>query len=127
MAPERPETVNAEPVMHAALTRAGDEFLELRHRIRRAHRAHADMFISVHADSMADRSITGASVYVLSVHGASSEAARWLAERENTADLVGGVRADDQGALEPLPIEEAQNQIIGVSARAAERALSALE
>src|SRR2546421_439829 len=101
--------------------------LELRDRIRRAHLAHADMFISVHADSMADRSITGASVYVLSVHGASSEAARWLAERENTADLVGGVRADDQGALEPVLIEEAQNQIIGVSASAAERVVSALE
>src|SRR5207253_2660534 len=92
-----------------------------------ARAAHADMFISVHADSMADRSITGASVYVLSVHGASSEAARWLAERENTADLVGGVRADDQGALEPVLIEEAQNQIIGVSASAAERVVSALE
>jgi len=121
------ERINAEPGMHAVLTRDRDEFLELRDRIRRAHLAHADMFISVHADSMADRSITGASVYVLSVHGASSEAARWLAERENTADLVGGVRADDQGALEPVLIEEAQNQIIGVSASAAERVVSALE
>ena len=121
------ERINAEPGMHAVLTRDRDEFLELRDRIRRAHLAHADMFISVHADSMADRSITGASVYVLSVHGASSEAARWLAERENTADLVGGVRADDQGALEPVLIEEAQNQIIGVSASAAERVMSALE
>src|SRR5207302_1322645 len=119
--------INAESGMRAVLTRDRDEFLVLRDRIARARAAHADMFISVHADSMADRSITGASVYVLSVHGASSEAARWLAERENTADLVGGVRADDQGALEPVLIEEAQNQIIGVSASAAERVVSALE
>ena len=119
--------INAEPGMRAVLTRDRDEFLVLRDRIARARAAHADMFISVHADSMADRSITGASVYVLSVHGASSEAARWLAERENTADLVGGVRADDQDALEPVLIEEAQNQIIGVSASAAERVVSALE
>ena len=79
--------------MRAVLTRDRDEFLELRDRIARARAAHADLFISVHADSIADRSVSGASVYVLSEHGASSEAARWLAERENAADLVGGVRA----------------------------------
>src|SRR2546429_4385657 len=59
--------INAEPGMRAVLTRDRDEFLVLRDRIARARAAHADMFISVHADSMADRSITGASVYVLSV------------------------------------------------------------
>jgi N-acetylmuramoyl-L-alanine amidase len=121
------QRINAEPGMHAVLMRDRDEFLELRDRIARARAARADMFISVHADSIADRSVSGASVYVLSVHGASSEAARWLAERENAADLVGGVRADDQGALEPVLIDEAQNQIIGVSASAAERVVSALE
>ncbi len=121
------ERINAEPGMRAVLTRDRDEFLVLRDRIARARAARADMFISVHADSIADRSVTGASVYVLSVHGASSEAARWLAERENTADLVGGVRADDQDALEPVLIDAAQNEIIGVSASAAERVVSALE
>jgi len=121
------ERINAEPGMRAMLTRDRDEFLVLRDRIARARAARADMFISVHADSIADRSVTGASVYVLSVHGASSEAARWLAERENTADLVGGVRADDQDALEPVLIDAAQNEIIGVSASAAERVVSALE
>jgi N-acetylmuramoyl-L-alanine amidase len=84
------------------------------------------MFVSVHADSIADRSVTGASVYVLSVHGASSEAARWLAERENAADLVGGVRLDDKGALAPVLLDAAQSEIIGVSASAAERVVSAL-
>jgi N-acetylmuramoyl-L-alanine amidase len=119
--------LDAEPGMRAVLTRNRDEFLELRERIARAHAAHADMFVSVHADSIADRSITGASVYVLSVHGASSEAARWLAERENAADLVAGARPDDQGTLEPVLIDAAQSEIIGVSASAAERVVSALE
>ena len=121
------QRINAQPGMRAVLTRERDELLDLRERIRRAHAAHADMFISVHADSIRDRTVSGASVYVLSVHGASSEAARWLAERENAADLVAGARPDDQGTLEPVLIDEAQNQIIGVSASAAERVMVALE
>lgn len=121
------ERLNAEPGMHAVLTRDRDEFLDLRDRIHRARVARADMFISVHADSIADRSITGASVYVLSVHGASNEAARWLAERENAADLMGGVRLDDKGALAPVLLDATQSEIIGVSASAAERVVSALE
>jgi len=119
--------IDAEPGMRAVLTRDRDEFLELRDRIRRAHLSHADMFVSVHADSIADRSISGASVYVLSPHGASSEAARMLAERENAADLVGGVRLDDKGALAPVLLDAAQSEIIGVSATAAERVVNALE
>ena len=115
------ERIDAEPGMRAVLTRDRDEFLELRDRIRRARVARADMFVSVHADSIADRSITGASVYVLSVHGASSEAARWLAERENAADLMGGVRLDDKGSLAPVLLDATQSEIIGVSASAAER------
>src|SRR6266403_1060504 len=122
------ERISAEAGMHAVLTRDRDEFLELRDRIARARAARADLFISVHADWIADRGVSGASVYVLSVHGASSEAARWLAERENSADLVGGARGgDDQGALEPVLIDAAQNEIIGVSASAAQRVVSALE
>jgi N-acetylmuramoyl-L-alanine amidase len=121
------ERINADPGMRAVLTRDKDEFLELRDRIHRARLARADMFISVHADSIADRSITGASVYVLSVHGASNEAARWLAERENAADLMGGVRLDDKGALAPVLLDATQSEIIGVSASAAERVVGALE
>ncbi|HUA87977.1 MAG TPA: N-acetylmuramoyl-L-alanine amidase [Steroidobacteraceae bacterium] len=120
------ERINAEPGMRAVLTRDRDEFIELRDRIRRARQAHADMFISVHADSVADRSVSGASVYVLSVHGASSEAARWLAERENAADLAGGVRLDDKGSLAPVLLDATQSEIIGVSASAAERVVNAL-
>jgi N-acetylmuramoyl-L-alanine amidase len=121
------ERINAEAGMHAVLTRDRDEFLELRDRIARARAARADLFISVHADWIADRGVSGASVYVLSVHGASSEAARWLAERENSADLVGGARDNEPGALEPVLIDAAQNEIIGVSASAAQRVVSALE
>ncbi len=121
------QRINAEPGMRAVLTRDHDEFLELRDRIHRARAARADMFVSVHADSIADRSISGASVYVLSVHGASNEAARWLAERENAADLMGGVRLDDKGTLAPVLLDATQSEIIGVSASAAERVVGALE
>jgi N-acetylmuramoyl-L-alanine amidase len=117
--------INAESGMHAVLTRNRDEFLELRERIARAHAAHADIFVSVHADSIADRSVTGASVYVLSAHGASSEAAKVLAARENAADLMGGALAD-QGALTPVLLDAAQSEMIGLSATAAERVVNAL-
>jgi N-acetylmuramoyl-L-alanine amidase len=117
--------IDAEPGMHAVLTRNRDEFLELRERIARAHAARADIFVSVHADSIADRSVTGASVYVLSAHGASSEAAKVLADRENAADLMGGVLAD-QGALRPVLLDAAQSEMIGLSATAAERVVNAL-
>lgn len=118
--------INAEPGMRAVLTRNRDEFLELRERIARARAARADMFVSVHADSIADRSISGASVYVLSVHGASSEAARVLADRENAADLMGGIPLDNS-PLSAVLIDATQSEIVGVSAGAAERVVNALE
>jgi N-acetylmuramoyl-L-alanine amidase len=120
------ERIDGEPGMRAVLTRDRDEFLELRNRIARARAAHADMFISVHADSIVDRDVSGASVYVLSVHGASSEAARVLAEHENAADLMAGVPLDDKGALAPVLLDATQSEIIGVSADAAERVVNAL-
>jgi N-acetylmuramoyl-L-alanine amidase len=118
--------INAEPGMRAVLTRDRDEFVELRDRIARARAAHADMFVSVHADSIADRSVSGASVYVLSVHGATNEAARVLAERENAADLMGGVALNDSGALAPVLLDATQSEMIGVSATAAELVVTAL-
>jgi N-acetylmuramoyl-L-alanine amidase len=121
------ERIDSEPGMRAVLTRNRDEFVELWDRIARARAAHADLFISVHADSIRDRSISGASVYVLSVHGASSEAARVLADRENAADLMGGIPIDDKGVLGAVLVDAAQDQIIGMSASAAERVMSALE
>jgi N-acetylmuramoyl-L-alanine amidase len=120
------ERLNSEPGMRAVLTRNRDEFVELRDRIARARAAHADLFVSVHADSISDRSVSGASVYVLSVHGASSEAAKMLADRENSADLMGGIPVDDS-PLGAVLIDAAQDQIVGMSASAAERVMSALE
>ena len=86
------------------------------------------MFISVHADSIANRSISGSSVYVLSERGASSEAARWLAERENAADLMGGVRLDDKDdTLASVLLDLSQSANISASMTAAERVLGALD
>ena len=121
------QRLDSEPGMHAVLTRNRDEFVELWDRIARARAAHADLFISVHADSIRDRNVSGASVYVLSVHGASSEAARVLADRENSADLMGGIPIDSNGVLGAVLVDAAQDQIIGMSASAAERVMTALE
>jgi N-acetylmuramoyl-L-alanine amidase len=120
--------VDAEPGMKAYLTRDSDRFVVLRDRIDRARAAHADLFVSVHADSIANRDVTGSSVYVLSERGASSEAARWLAERENAADLKGGVSlADKGGQLASVLMDLSQTASIGSSMEAAERVLSQLD
>ncbi|NDB17625.1 MAG: N-acetylmuramoyl-L-alanine amidase, partial [Gammaproteobacteria bacterium] len=79
--------INREPGMRAFLTRDGDYFLTLRQRIRRARDAGAQLFVSVHADSVRDPRVSGSSVYVLSLKGATDEQARMLADRENAADL----------------------------------------
>lgn len=83
--------INAEPGMKAVLTRDGDYYLGLRQRVEIARRHNADLFVSVHANAFRDRNLRGSSVYVLSNRGASSEHARWVAQRENAADLVGGI------------------------------------
>ena len=88
--------IDAEAGMKAFLTRSGDYFIPLPDRMRRARAQQADLFVSIHADSIRDRSIDGSSVYILSQRGASDEAARWLAERENASDLIGGVSLDDK-------------------------------
>ena len=118
--------IDTEPGMRAVLTRDRDEFLKLPERIQRARAAHADMFVSIHADSIRDSSISGASVYILSVHGASSEAARELAEGQNAVDLIGGSLAD-AGPATPVVLDLVQQESIGLSATAAERVVSALE
>ncbi|MFU8814127.1 MAG: N-acetylmuramoyl-L-alanine amidase [Pseudomonadales bacterium] len=83
--------VNAMPGFKAVLVRDGDYYLPLQERVRIARSHRADMFVSVHADAFKSPHVTGASVYTLSERGASSEAARWLAEKENRSDLIGGV------------------------------------
>ncbi|MCX7062790.1 MAG: N-acetylmuramoyl-L-alanine amidase [Gammaproteobacteria bacterium] len=88
--------INAEPGMRAVLTRDSDTFIELRTRTVKARQVNADLFVSVHANAVEDRSQHGSSVYVLSERGASSEQARWIANHENAADLVGGVELQKQ-------------------------------
>jgi len=80
-----------EPGIRPVLIRDGDYFLHLRQRIHRARKRKADLFLSIHADAFRDRRVRGSSVYILSHRGASSEAAKWLADKENSADLIVGV------------------------------------
>ncbi len=85
------ERLNAMPGMRVMLTRDGDYFVPLQERVRKARRVQADLFVSLHADAFFRPEARGASVFALSAKGASSSAARWMAERENAADAVGGV------------------------------------
>lgn len=82
--------IDATKGMRGELIRSGDRFMRLRDRIKRAHQLNADLMISIHADSFPDARARGASVYALSVSGASSESARLLAEKENKVDLLFG-------------------------------------
>ena len=119
--------INAEPGMKAVLTRNGDYFLPLRERMRRARAQSADLFVSVHADSIRDRSIDGSSVYILSQRGASDEASRWLAARENASDLIGGVSLDDKDdVLASVLLDVSQTASLNASQAAASRVLRQL-
>jgi N-acetylmuramoyl-L-alanine amidase len=119
--------VNAEPGMKAVLTRNGDYFLPLRERMRRARAQSADLFVSIHADSIRDRSIDGSSVYILSQRGATDEASRWLAERENASDLIGGVSLDDKDdVLASVLLDVSQTASLSASQSAAQSVLRQL-
>ncbi|MCC6208414.1 MAG: N-acetylmuramoyl-L-alanine amidase [Gammaproteobacteria bacterium] len=91
--------VEREPGMKPVMTRDGDYYLSLRKRTLKARDSRADLFVSIHADAFRDRSVRGSSLYVLSQNGATNEAARWLAEKENASDLIGGVSLDDKDNL----------------------------
>lgn len=83
--------IDSEPNMRAVLTRDSDFFVPLHMRVQKARRVQSDLFVSIHADAFIKPDARGASVFVLSENGASSSAARWLANKENSADLIGGV------------------------------------
>ncbi|HNN46789.1 MAG TPA: N-acetylmuramoyl-L-alanine amidase [Azospira sp.] len=83
--------IDAEPNMRAVLTRDSDFFVPLHMRVQKARRVQSDLFVSIHADAFIKPDARGASVFVLSENGATSSAARWLANKENAADLIGGV------------------------------------
>jgi N-acetylmuramoyl-L-alanine amidase len=88
--------INRQPGMQAVLTRNGDYFIPLKQRYQIARENNADLFVSVHADSFSSDDAKGSSVWVLSPRGKTSEAARWLADSENRADLIGGTTLDDK-------------------------------
>jgi len=90
-------TVNGNP-MRAFMTRDADFFVPLQVRVAKAQRVQADLFISIHADAFYSPRPQGASIYALSTRGASSAAARWMADKENAADLVGGINVRSQDA-----------------------------
>jgi N-acetylmuramoyl-L-alanine amidase len=94
VARELKRIIDREPGMSAILTRDGDYFIPHKQRYQKARDAKADLFISIHADAFIKSEARGSSVWVLSPRGATSEAARWLADSENRADLVGGVSLD---------------------------------
>jgi len=122
------ERIDAEPGMRAVLTRDGDYFVPLRERINRARQHQADMFVSIHADSVGDSHASGASVYTLSAKGATNEAARWLADRENAADMVGGVSLDNKsGVLASVLLDLSQGATMSASMEAASRVLKQLD
>jgi N-acetylmuramoyl-L-alanine amidase len=121
------DRIDRETGMRAVLTRDGDYFVPHRERIARARKQQADMFISVHADAYHDRSVVGSSVYVLSARGASDESARWLADRENASDLVGGVSLEDKDdVLKSVLLDLSQGASMSASIDAAEKVMNSL-
>jgi N-acetylmuramoyl-L-alanine amidase len=120
--------VNDEPGMRAYLTRDKDVFLTLRQRIRRAKEQQADMFVSIHADAFHNPKARGASVFVLSERGASSEAAKLLADKENSADLVGGISLEDKDdLLASVLLDLSQDASLEASLEVANNVLSGLK
>ncbi|MDO9279199.1 MAG: N-acetylmuramoyl-L-alanine amidase [Polaromonas sp.] len=98
------DRINKQPNMRAYLTRDADFFVPLNVRVQKARRVQADLFISIHADAFFTARPQGASVFVLSDRGASSSSARWLANKENSADMVGGIniKAKDAHVLKAM-------------------------
>lgn len=125
IARELARQINATPGMRAHLVRENDSFIELPQRALRARRAKADMFVSIHADAAHNRAAYGSSVYTLSTRGASSQQARWLADRENSADLVGGVSLS-RDTLSNVLLEMAQSGHMRASQDAATHVLAGL-
>ncbi len=128
IARELARQVNATPGLKAVLTRDADMFLPLPRRTQLARRAKADIFISIHADAAENRSARGSSVYVLSLRGASSQRARWLADKENAADLIGGhplPKADN--TLTSVLLDLTQSGQMRASETAADHVLSGLK
>lgn len=124
------QLIDKQPGMHAVLTRNGDYYIELRERMNIARRYNADIFVAIHADAFINHNSNGASVFALSPRGATSEAARWLAEKENHSEL-GGVNLsglDDQnGVIRTVLLDLSQTATIGASLQMGSRVLRGLD
>ncbi len=118
--------LNALPGFRAVLTRKGDYFVPLRERTRIARRAKADLFVSVHCNASLNRQATGTEVYFLSPHGATDELARATAQRENEADLIGGLAASQGDEVGAILLDLAQTASVERSSVLAETALDQL-
>jgi N-acetylmuramoyl-L-alanine amidase len=119
--------INKQRGMKAVLIRDGDYFVPLRQRIAKARKYNADLFVSIHADAFKDPNVRGSSVYTLSNGGATSEAAKWLAARENSADLIGGVSLKEKNdLLASVLLDMSMNATIEHSSIAATRVLAKL-
>lgn len=120
--------INAEHGMRAVLTRNSDIYLDHRRRTEIAHKNDADLFISVHADAVNDRRANGATVYALSLRGASDEEARLLAERENAAVTVGGVSLDGKDkVLAEVLLDLSQNASLSASLDVGDKVIGELD
>ena len=119
--------IDAEPGMTSILVRDGDYYIAHKKRYQKAREAKADLFISIHADAFTNRTASGSSVYMLSQRGATSEAARWLAAKENQSDLVGGVSLDDkEGTLAAVLLDLSQGATLASSDAVASQVLKSL-
>ncbi len=120
--------IKREPGMRPVMIRDGDQYIDLRRRIKRAHEFKADLFVSIHADAFDDPRVRGASVYALSKNGATTEAAARLANRENAADLIGGVSLDDKDdLLASVLLDLSQNATMEASLDIAKNVLKGLK
>jgi len=122
------KTIDNQPGMKAVLIRKGDYYVALRKRFKKAREQRADLFVSIHADAFTDPKVHGMSVYILSKRGATSEAAQWLAQSENSSDLVGGVVLEDKdNMLAKVLLDLSQNAAMEASLKSAQKVLTALK
>ena len=119
--------INEQTGMRAVMVRKGDYYVGLRDRMQIARKAKADLFVSIHADAFKDTDVKGASVYTLSTSGASSEAARWLADSENASDLVGVSLSDKEDVLASVLLDLSQTATQEASVNVANHVLKSFD
>ncbi|WP_154222270.1 N-acetylmuramoyl-L-alanine amidase [Marinicella rhabdoformis] len=122
------KTINQQKGMKALIIREGDYYIKHRKRFEKARKNNADLFVSIHADAFHSRKVNGASVYILSQRGASSEAAKWLAASENKSDSIGGVVIEDKkDVLSQVLYDLSQNAAMEESHKAAQAVHASLK